>query len=73
MGKTLDPWFVDILVCPESKAPVIQVGDFLYSTDRRTRRRYAIKDGIPNMLIEESTVISEEEFSSIMQKHGRKT
>ena len=68
----MEPWILEILVCPESKAPLVQDGDWLYSTDRETRRRYAIRDGIPNMLIEESEQISEEEFDRLMRKHDRK-
>ncbi len=68
----MEPWILEILVCPESKAPLVQDGDWLYSTDRETRRRYAIRDGIPNMLVEESEQISEEEFGRLMRKHDRK-
>ncbi len=68
----MEPWILEILVCPESKAPLVQDGDWLYSTDCGTRRRYAIRDGIPNMLIEESEQISEEEFDRLMRKHDRK-
>ncbi len=68
----MEPWILEILVCPESKAPLVQDDDWLYSTDRETRRRYAIRDGIPNMLIEESEQISEEEFDRLMRKHDRK-
>lgn len=68
----MEPWILEILVCPESRAPLVQDGDWLYSTDRETRRRYAIRDGIPNMLIEESEQISEEEFDRLMRKHDRK-
>jgi len=57
-----------MLVCPQSKAPVVCVDDWLYSTDRATRRRYPIRDGIPIMLIEESEVIDEETFDRIMAK-----
>ena len=67
----MEPWILEILVCPESKAPLVQDGDWLYSTDCWTRRRYAIRDGIPNMLIEESEQISEEEFDRLMRKHDR--
>lgn len=68
----MEPWILEILVCPESRAPLVRDDDWLYSTDRETRRRYAIRDGIPNMLIEESEQISEEEFDRLMRKHDRK-
>ena len=50
----IDKELLEILVCPQSKAPLRQVGDWLYSTDAKTRRRYPVRDGIPVMLIDES-------------------
>ena len=70
-SKAIRPELLEILVCPESKAPLVQVGSWLYSTDPNTRRRYDIKDGIPNMLIDESEVVSEEEFKKVMADAGR--
>ena len=71
MSERLDPDLLAILACPESKAPLIQVGDWLYSTDAKTRRRYRIRDGIPIMLIDESEVVEPEEFARVMAEHGR--
>ncbi|MHC4236445.1 MAG: Trm112 family protein [Planctomycetota bacterium] len=51
----VDKELLEILVCPQSKASLVQVGDWLYSTDPQTRRRYPIRDGIPIMLIDESS------------------
>jgi len=65
-SNVVRPELLEILVCPESKAPLVQVGDWLYSTDPQTRRRYRVRDGIPNMLIDESESVSEEEFRKIM-------
>ncbi len=62
-----------ILVCPETKAPLVQVGDWLYSSDRSSRRRYPIRDSIPIMLIDESEVIDEEEFDRIMAQAKKET
>ena len=59
-----------ILVCPETKAPLVLDGESLVSTDPATRRRYRIDDGIPIMLIDESEVLTEQEWQAIMQKHG---
>lgn len=62
MSQTIDPELLKILVCPDSHAPLVQVGDWLYSTDPTTRRRYPVRDGIPIMLIDESEVVDEAEF-----------
>lgn len=60
---------LDILVCPQSHAKLIQSGEWLYSTDPATRRRYPVRNGIPVMLIDESEVVGDEEFRKVMQ-HG---
>ena len=62
----LDKELLDILVCPETKAPLVAAGDWLYSTDPKTRRRYPIRDGIPIMLLDEAETVSQEEFDRIM-------
>ncbi len=66
MKPPVESWLLEMLVCPESKAPLVREGDWLYSTDARTRRRYAIRQGIPNLLIEESEVASPEAFERVM-------
>lgn len=64
---------LEILCCPETKADLVLDGNTLVSVDKTTRRRYRIEDDIPIMLIDESEQLSVEEWSAIMQKHGRKT
>ena len=73
MAQTFDADLMSILVCPQSHAPLVQVGDWLYSTDRETRRRYPIREGLPIMLIDESEVVSIEEFDKILKDHQEKT
>jgi hypothetical protein len=68
MVDTLDPELLAILVCPESHAPLVQVGEWLYSTDGATRRRYPVREGIPIMLIDESEVVEPPEFEKIMNQ-----
>ncbi len=48
----IDAELIEILACPDDKAPVEQKGDFLVCT--RCGRRYPIRDGIPVMLIDEA-------------------
>jgi len=68
MAQPLDAELLEILVCPESHARLIQVDDWLYSADPATRRRYPIREGIPIMLIDESEVVDEAEFQRVMQQ-----
>jgi uncharacterized protein YbaR (Trm112 family) len=62
---------LDILCCPETKADLVLDGDTLVSTDKKTRRRYKIENDIPIMLIDESEILSVEEWEKIMRKHGK--
>ncbi len=71
MAQAINPELMEILVCPESHARLIQVGDWLYSTDPATRRRYPIREGIPIMLIDESQVVDEAEFRRMMQEQEK--
>ena len=69
----IDPDLLKILCCPETKADLVLDGNYLVSTDKKTRRRYRIEDDIPIMLIDESEQLSTEEWSAIMKKHGKDT
>lgn len=69
---SFDPRLLDgILVCPRSKSPLVRDGDALISVDPACRLRYEIKDGIPNMLMEDATELSVEEWTQVMQRNGR--
>lgn len=50
----LDQELLDILVCPESKAPLIYFEDegFLFCPE--SRLKYRVTDGIPVMLVDEA-------------------
>ncbi len=60
----VDEFLLGLLACPESRAPLVLVEDgeatWLVSTDAATRRRYAVRDGIPILLIDESEQLDEE-------------
>ena len=68
---TIHKELLDILVCPLTKAPLVLDGNTLVSTDGKTRRRYRIEDGIPNMLIEEAEELDPAAWAEIMKKHGK--
>ena len=67
----IDAELLRIMVCPVAHAPLVQVGDWLYSTDPATRRKYPIRDGIPIMLIDESEVADQAEFERVMAEAKR--
>ncbi len=62
---------LNIICCPETKAPLILDGDYLVSTDAKTRRRYKIVEDIPVLLIDESEVMDKEEWEKIIEKHKK--
>ncbi|MCL2329945.1 MAG: hypothetical protein FWC56_01425 [Phycisphaerae bacterium] len=69
----IDPELLSIMVCPESRARLVEVSNWLYSTDPQTRRRYPVRDGLPIMLVEESEVVTPDEFDRVMKEknvHG---
>ena len=66
MMTKIDAELLRIMVCPVTHAPLVQLGDWLYSTDPATRRKYPIRDGIPIMLIDESEVTDPAEFDRVM-------
>lgn len=58
---SLDPELLEILVCPESRKPLVYFADeqFLFCPD--SRLKYRVEDGIPVMLVEEAERLSEDE------------
>ncbi len=62
---------LEILCCPDTKADLVLEDNYLISTDKNTRRKYRIEDGIPVMLIEESEQLDYETWKEIMKKHGK--
>lgn len=62
----IKPELLEILVCPKTKAPLMQSGDWLYSTDPETRLRYPVRNGIPIMLIDEAETVDEAEFERVV-------
>ena len=64
----LDPELLEILVCPESKKPLVYFADdgFLFCPE--SRLRYSIEDDIPVRLIEEAQRLSEAEAEQLMAR-----
>jgi uncharacterized protein YbaR (Trm112 family) len=64
----LDPQLLDILACPEDKGPLLyfEGEDALYNP--RLKKKYAIKDDIPIMLIDEAETVDDGEHQRLMDK-----
>lgn len=67
----IDEKLLEILCCPETHAPLVLDGDWLVSTDAKTRRRYPIVDEIPHMLIDEAETLEEAAWREVMKRHGK--
>jgi uncharacterized protein YbaR (Trm112 family) len=62
---SLDPALLAILVCPEDKGDLHYLEDEHLLFNPRLRRTYEIRDGIPVMLVEEATTVTDEEFDRL--------
>ena len=64
----LDPLLLDILACPEDKGPLLYFADEDALYNPRLKRRYAIRDDIPIMLIDEAETVSDDEHQRLLAK-----
>jgi len=64
----LDPLLVEILACPQDKGPLLYFADEDALYNPRLRRRYLVKDGIPDMLIEDAEDVTGSEHERLMAK-----
>ena len=64
----LDPLLLEILACPEDKGPLYYLGDEDALYNPRLKRRYAIRDDIPIMLIDEAETVDDAEHERLMAK-----
>ncbi|HEY9555112.1 MAG TPA: Trm112 family protein [Acidimicrobiales bacterium] len=64
----LDPQLLEILACPDDKGPLLyfQDEDSLYNP--RLKRRYAIRDDIPIMLVDEAETVADDEHERLTAK-----
>ncbi|MBI4879790.1 MAG: Trm112 family protein [Planctomycetes bacterium] len=68
----MDPELLDILACPESKAPLIYFeaeGFFFCPT---SRLKFPIVDGIPYMLVEEAERLDEQAAEKLCEEARRR-
>ena len=64
----LDPQLLEILACPDDKGPLLYFADENALYNPRLKRRYAIQDDIPVMLIDEAETVSDEENARLLAK-----
>jgi uncharacterized protein YbaR (Trm112 family) len=61
----------NLIVCPGSRTKLMQEGDALVCLDAACRLKFAIRDDIPIMLVDEAVKLTPEEWGDIMQRHAR--
>ena len=64
----LDPTLLEILACPEDKGPLYYFVDEDALYNPRLKRRYAVRDGIPVMLIDEAETVDDAEHVRLMER-----
>jgi uncharacterized protein len=64
----IDPLLIEILACPEDKGPLLYFADEQALYNPRLQRRYAIRDDIPIMLIDEAETVDDDEHQRLMAK-----
>jgi uncharacterized protein YbaR (Trm112 family) len=64
----LDRQLLEILACPDDKGPLLyfESEESLYNP--RLKRRYAIRDDIPIMLIDEAETVDDAEHERLLAK-----
>ena len=62
---SIESALLSILACPEDKGPLYYLEAEGVLFNPRLRRTYKVADGIPVMLIEESTTLSDDEFARL--------
>ena len=62
---TLDSQLLAVLACPEDKGPLYYLADEAVLFNPRLARTYAVRDGIPVMLVEEATTLSDDELARL--------
>jgi uncharacterized protein YbaR (Trm112 family) len=64
----LDPQLLEILACPEDKGPLLYFADEDTLYNPRLKRRYAIREDIPIMLIDEAETVADSEHERLLAK-----
>ncbi len=65
---TLDPQLLEILACPQDKGPLLYFSDEESLYNPRLQRRYAVREDIPIMLVDEAEDVPDEEHSRLVSK-----
>jgi uncharacterized protein YbaR (Trm112 family) len=62
----LDPQLLEILACPDDKGPLLYFEGESALYNPRLKRRYAIRDDIPIMLVDEAETVDDAEHRRLV-------
>jgi hypothetical protein len=64
-SSEIDPKLLEILVCPQTKGPLVYDRAANELLSKKARLAYPIRDGIPIMLVEEARALSDAEAAKL--------
>ena len=62
----LDPQLIEILACPDDKGPLLYFEGESALYNPRLKRRYAIRDDIPILLVDEAETVDDAEHRRLL-------
>lgn len=62
----LDPLLIEVLACPVDKGPLLWFADEDLLYNPRLRKAYAVRDGVPVLLVDEATDVGEAEHERLV-------
>ena len=65
---SLNPKLLEVLADPEDRGPLIYFETEQYLYNPRSQRRYAVRDGVPCMLVADSEKLEDTEHQKMMQR-----
>lgn len=64
-ANEIDPRLLEILVCPQTKGPLIYDRDNNELLSKKAMLAYPVRDGVPVMLIDEARELSDAEIAKL--------
>ena len=61
----IDPKLLEILVCPQTRGPLVYNREKGELMSRNAALAYPIRDGVPIMLIDEARALSDQEIAAL--------
>lgn len=65
VNKEIDPRLLEILVCPETKGPLVYDREKNELLSKKARLAYPIRDGVPIMLVDEARSLTDQEAARL--------